>query len=130
MSLSVTMSATRSGRKPAQPGSTLASRRGAAFARCSAAARSSRNEPCQPGLRAGMVSAIRSWSIVAAGQVEQRVGVGDAEPPRPRTGLDDRVAGPDVALGDHAHVEAGAVVADQQRRHVGLVEADPDPDSR
>ena len=64
---------------------------------------------------------------VVAGQVEQRVSGGHAERAGTGPGLDDLVAGLDVTLGEHAHVEAGPVVADQQRGQVRLAEAQPDP---
>jgi len=63
---------------------------------------------------------------VAAGQVEQRVGVGHAQRARPGPGLDDPVAGPDAPLAQDAHVEAGTVVGHQQRRQLRFTQAQPD----
>ena len=60
---------------------------------------------------------------VAAGEVEQGVGVGDAQGARAGPGLDDGVPGLDGAFADDAHVEAGPVVADQQRGHLGHAQA-------
>ena len=57
---------------------------------------------------------------VPSGQVEQRVGVGHGQRVRTGAGLDDRVPGLDVPLGDHPHVEARPVVADQERGQFGL----------
>jgi hypothetical protein len=51
---------------------------------------------------------------ITVGQVEQRVGVGDAEMPGAPAGEDDLVAGLDVSFGDDAQVEAGAVVGHQE----------------
>ena len=56
---------------------------------------------------------------IASGQVEQRVDVGHAERVRADAGPDDLVAGLHVPLADHAQIEAGPVVRDEQRRHSG-----------
>ena len=66
---------------------------------------------------------------VAVGQVEQRVDVGDAERVRADPGPDDLVAGPYLPFGDHAQVEAGTVVGDEQRRHARLAEPHADAEA-
>ena len=61
------------------------------------------------------------------GEVEQRVQVGDRHLLRPRGELDDVVASVHLALFEHAEVEAGAVVGDEQGGDPRVVHADPDP---
>ena len=72
------------------------------------------------GAQGGDLHGYAQLVLVAAGQVEQRVGVGHAQRVRAGAGLEDRIAGLDVPLGDDPHVEAGPVVADQQRGQFGL----------
>jgi DNA-binding CsgD family transcriptional regulator len=64
---------------------------------------------------------------VGVGEVEQGVGVGHRQGTRTGPGLDDRLAGLDVPFGDDAHVEAGTMVADQQRGQLGLAQPHADP---
>ena len=66
---------------------------------------------------------------VAAGQVEQRVDVGDAERVPADPGAHDLVAGPDLPFDDHTQVEARAVVGDEQGRHSRLAEPHADPEA-
>jgi hypothetical protein len=66
-------------------------------------------------------------ALVAAGEVEQRVGVGDRQGTGTAPGLDDRVAGLDVSFGDDAHVEAGTVMAHQQLGQFRLAKSHADP---
>src|SRR6185312_1571313 len=66
---------------------------------------------------------------VAVGQVEQRVHVGDAERVRADPGPHDLVAGPYLPFDDHAQVEAGTVVGDEQRRHARLAEPHADAEA-
>ena len=122
--LSGTTWATRNGRNPVQAGSVArapgiggALGGGEQFAEGSLPA----------GAQGGDLQGAAQRARVVAGQVEQRVGVGHAQRAGTGPGLDDLVAGLDVPLADHAHVEAGPVVADQQRGQVGLAEAQPDP---
>ena len=53
------------------------------------------------------------------GEVEQPVDLGDRHLLRPGGDLEDLVTGLDLALFEHAEVEAGAAVGDQQRRMRG-----------
>ena len=123
--LSGTIRVTRSGRKPGHPGAVgggaaaavPAFRGGQQFAERALPARAQR----------GDVQGQAELGDVVAGQVEQRVGIGDAELSRPGPGLDDLIPRLDAAFGDHAQVEAGPVVADQERGHGGLSEAQSDP---
>src|SRR4029077_5104765 len=59
-------------------------------------------------------------------QIEQRVGVSDSQCARPGLRLDDRVTCLDESLAEHAHVEAGAVMADEQCGQLGLTTAATD----
>ena len=60
-------------------------------------------------------------------QVEQRVGVGHGQRVRARPGPDDLVAGLDAPFPDDPHVEAGAMVTDEQRRKPGFAEPQAHP---
>ena len=123
--LSGITSATRSGRNPLQAGLGARGRAGCggAIGGGEEVAEGSLPAGAQGGDLQG--AAQRAW--VVAGQVEQRVGGGHAERARTGARLDDLVTGLDVPLAEHAHVEAGPVVADQQRGQVRLAEAQPDP---
>lgn len=63
---------------------------------------------------------------VAVGEVEECVGVGDAEFLGALADEGDLVADLDVSLGEDAQVEAGAVVGDQQGGHGGFAQAHTD----
>ena len=60
------------------------------------------------------------------GEVEKRVDFGDRHLLLPGGDLEDLVTRLDLALFEHAEVEAGAAVGDQQRRNPRIVHADPD----
>ena len=64
------------------------------------------------------------------GEVEQPVDLGDRHLLRPGGDLEDLVTGLDLALFEHAEVEAGAAVGDQQRRDARIVHANPDAVTR
>ena len=64
---------------------------------------------------------------VVAREVQERVRLGHRQHARAGPGLDDLIAGLDVALGDDAHVEAGPVVADQQGGQFRLAEPQAHP---
>ena len=85
-----------------------------------------RNECFQPSgqRRDGQRPPQRVAVVLAA--VEEIGDLLDAESLRPVGDLDDRVAGADLALLDHAQVEARAAVPGQQRGHPRLLEADAD----
>ena len=68
--------------------------------------------------------------LVFARQVEQRVRVGHRQRVRAGPGFDDLVAGLDLAFVDDPHVEAGAMVTDQQRREPGLAQPQTHPVAR
>ena len=61
-----------------------------------------------------------------AGEVEERVGLGDRQLLRAGCDLEDLVSRLDVAFLEHAEVEAGAVVRDEQSGDARVVHADPD----
>ena len=61
-----------------------------------------------------------------AGEVEERVDLGDRHLLRAGGELDDLVSRLHVALLEHAEVEAGAAVGDEQRGDARVVHADPD----
>jgi hypothetical protein len=63
---------------------------------------------------------------VAAGQVEQRVGIGHAQRARAGPGPDDPVAGPNAPFAQDAQVETGTVVRHQQRGQLGLAHPQAD----
>ncbi len=66
---------------------------------------------------------------LAAGQVQQRIDVGDAQfvpaAPRPH----DRITRRDVAFGDDTQVEARTVMGDKKIRHLRLAEAHSDAEA-
>ena len=61
-----------------------------------------------------------------AGEVEQRIDLGNGHPLGPRGNLDDFLACLDLALFKHTEVKAGPAVGDEQRGHPGLVHPDAD----
>src|SRR5262249_27651982 len=65
-----------------------------------------------------------------AGQVQERIDLGDRHLLGPTGELDDRVTRFDVSLFEHAEVEAGAVVRNEQRRDARIVHADSDAVAR
>ena len=60
------------------------------------------------------------------GEVEERVDLGDRHLLRAGGELDDLVSGLHLALLEHAEVEAGAAVGDEQGGNARVVHADPD----
>ena len=60
------------------------------------------------------------------GEVEEPVDLGDRHLLRAGGDLDDLVSRLDLALLEHAEVEAGAAVGDEQRGDARVVHADPD----
>ena len=126
--LSRRLSATRSGAKPGPcrrgPGSGrqsgIAGRRTAGafvfeqgFERGAPAGAQRRNaqRPLKPAL-------------VAPGQIQQRIGLGDGHAFGTGQDLDDRVAGLDLALLEDAEVKARPVMRDDQRGHLRVVHPD------
>src|SRR4029079_17544709 len=65
-----------------------------------------------------------------AGEVEQRIGFGNAHPLDARRKLDDFIARLDLALFDHAQVETRPALGNEQRRHPRLVHPDADAITR
>ena len=63
-------------------------------------------------------------------EVEQRIGFGNAHPLGTRRNLDDLLARLDLTLFDHAEVETGPAVGNEQRSHPGLVHPDADAVAR
>ena len=124
-SLSRSIPVTVSRRKPGQAGGGLAAVRPALPLPGSPSSRA-RNDACQPGLRAGIAQ--RSEQLLARmpGEVEERVDLGDRHLLRAGGELEDLVSGLHVALFEHAEVEAGAVVGDEQGGNARVVHADPD----
>jgi hypothetical protein len=66
---------------------------------------------------------------VSPGQVQQGVDVGDAERVPADPGPHDLVARPDMPFGDHAQVEARAMVGDQQGGELGFIESHANPEA-
>src|SRR5262245_22143355 len=60
------------------------------------------------------------------GEVEERVELGDAHVRGARCELENLVSGLDLSLLEHAEVEAGSMVRDEQRRHARVVHPDSD----
>ena len=110
----------------AGPGRRRARRREAGVA----AARLSVEQGAERGLPAGAERGDpqRAEQLLARvpGEVEQRVDLGDRHLLRAGGELDDLVSRLDLALLEHAEVEAGAVVRDEQRGDARVVHADPD----
>ena len=65
-----------------------------------------------------------------AGQVQQRVDVGDRHRLRSRRDFQHIVARLHVALFEHTKVEAGSTVLHEERRHAGLIHPDAEPVAR
>lgn len=78
------------------------------------------------GAEGGDVQCCAQFRGVAAGEVEQRVGVGDAEFSGALARQGDLVAGLDSSLGEDTQVEAGAMVGYQQGGHGGFAQAHAD----
>ena len=70
----------------------------------------------------------RSQQLLArvAGEVEERVDLGDRHRLRARRELEDLVSRLHLALFEHAEVEAGAAVGDEQSGNARVVHPDPD----
>ena len=85
------------------------------------------SEERQPALERRDAQSPFEPGSVAPGQIEQRVGLGDAQPLGAGQDLDDLVAGLDLALLEHAKIKARPVMRDEQRRHSRLVHPDADP---
>ena len=64
---------------------------------------------------------------MTAGEVEERVDLGDRHRLGPGRDLHHVVARPNVALFEHAEVEARTAVGHEERGHARLVHPDPDP---
>ena len=122
LALSWSIATTRSGRSPSQA-SAAASPSGA----CSS---SSRNDPCQPSLSAGIRSARARSRRARFGRYSKPSISATVIASGPRLDALDRVACPDLALLEDAEIEAGSAVRDEQRRHPRLVHADSDAIAR
>ena len=124
-SLSRSIPVTVSRRKPGQAGGGLAAGQAGV-----AAAGLSFEQGAERGLPAGAEGrdAQRSEQLLARvpGEVEERVDLGDRHLFRAGGELDDLVSGLHLALFEHAEVEAGAAVGDEQGGNARVVHADPD----
>ena len=121
VALSGRTSATRSGRKPGHAGGAARRLRlGEQLAEAALPALAERRHAQRPLQHRARL----------AGEVEQRVDVGDRQPLRPVGDLGDRVAGLHRPLLEDAQVEPRAVVGDEQRRHRRLVHPDADAVAR
>ena len=128
-SLSRSTPTTASGRKPGQAGGGLAVV-SPALPPPGAASSSARNEACQPGAERRDPERAEQVLALVAGEVEQRVDLGDGHPLRARGELRDLVARLHLALLEHAEVEAGPAVGDEQGRDARVVHAEPDAVAR
>src|SRR6476619_2748945 len=78
------------------------------------------------GAQRGHVHGLTQQVHVLAGQVEQRVDIGDAELMRTPAGQHDVVARMDEALADNPEIEARAMLRDKEIGHLGHAEAHAD----
>lgn len=67
---------------------------------------------------------------IAIGQIQQRMDISDGEFVPAATRPDDCVSRLDAPFGDHAKIEARAVMCDKQIRHVRLAEPHAHPEAR
>jgi hypothetical protein len=123
-SLSRSIARTVNARKPAQAGGGLVTASPALPAGLGVEQRAERRLP--PGAQRVDPEGAQQLPARMPRQVEQPVDLGDRHLQRAGGDLGDLVAGLDVALLEHAEVEAGAAVGDEQRRDARIVQADPD----